>query len=284
MSERVIFTNSQGLSVELGNEGPFILTKIEGTGAVNVDIQTQKSPYQDGVSYIGNTLEPRPLSIEVMVLAENLHEMAKHRHKLLQVFNPKLEQGKLIYQLGNIKREIKAISELAPVFPENKDFKDTMQQGLIQLYCPDPFWLDNFEISEEITTWIGGISFPLRLPTTFAMAGPRIINIVNNGDVKTPVKIEIYGPATNPKITLRETGEFIRIKDTLTADDVVVITTEFGNKRVEKNGQNAFNILDLPDSTFFNLQVGDNVIEFTTEDVSNNANAKISYRNRYLGV
>ena len=282
--EKLIFTNSRGQSVELGNEAPFILTEIEGTGSVNVNIQSQKSPYQDGSTYLDNTLEPRPISIEVMLLADTIGEMTENRHRLLKVFNPKLGPGRLVYQLGNIKRKIEAISELAPVFPENKDFKDTMQQGLIQLYCPDPFWLDNFEISEEITTWIGGISFPLRLPTTFAMAGPRIINIVNNGDVKTPVKIEIYGPATNPKITLRETGEFIRIKDTLTADDVVVITTEFGNKRVEKNGQNAFNILDLPDSTFFNLQVGDNVIEFTTEDVSNNANAKISYRNRYLGI
>lgn len=282
--ERIIFINSKGQSVELGDSAPYILTEIQGMGAVNVNIYTQKSPYQDGTSYLGNTLEPRSLSIEIMILADTMEEMIEKRRNLIQVFNPKLDEGTLVYEIGGIRREIKAISELAPVFPENKDFKDTMQQGLIQLYCPDPFWLDNFEISEEITTWIGGISFPLRLPTTFAMAGPRIINIVNNGDVKTPVKIEIYGPATNPKITLRETGEFIRIKDTLTADDVVVITTEFGNKRVEKNGENAFNILDLPDSTFFSLQVGDNVIEFTTEDETNNANVKISYRNRYLGI
>ena len=282
--EKITFINSKGESVELGNDGPFILTKIEGTGAVNVDIQTQKSPFQDGEIYIDNRLEPRSLSIEIMVLAEDKEEMTKNRRKLLQVFNPKLGPGKLIYEFGNNRKEIEAISELAPVFPDAGDFKDTMQPGLIQLYCPNPFWLDSFEISEEITTWIGGISFPLRLPTTFAIAGSRIINVVNNGDVETPIKIEIFGPATNPKITLRETGEFIRIKDTLTADDIVTITTEFGNKRVEKNGQNAFHILDLPDSTFFSLQVGDNVIKFTTEDVSNNANTKISYRNRYLGV
>lgn len=260
------------------------MTKIEGTGAVDVNIQSQKSPYQDGSTYLDNTLEPRPISIEVMLLADTIGEMTENRHRLLKVFNPKLGPGRLVYQLGNIKREIEAISELAPVFSDAGDFKDTMQPGLIQLYCPNPFWLDEFETSEEIITWIGGMRFPLRLPTKFSMAGPKIINVINDGDVETPIKLEIYGPATNPKITLRETGEFIRIKDTLTADDIVTITTEFGNKRVEKNGQNAFHILDLPDSTFFSLQVGDNVIEFTIEDVSNNANVKISYRNRYLGV
>ena len=105
-----------------------------------------------------------------MVLAEDKEEMMKNRRKLLQVFNPKLGEGKLIYEYGNIKREIRAISELAPVFPDAGDFKDTMQPGLIQLYCANPFWLDNFEISEEIITWIGGISFPLRLPTKSSTA------------------------------------------------------------------------------------------------------------------
>lgn len=65
---------------------------------------------------------------------------------------------------------------------------------------------------------------------------------------------------------------------------MVTITTEFGNKRVEFNGENAFNILDLPSSKFFSLQVGDNVLELMTEDESDNVNVKVSYRNRYIGV
>lgn len=282
--EKVTFINTRGQSLELGNDAPFILTKIEGTGAVNVNIQSQKSPYQDGVSYQGNTLEPRLLSIEVMLVAENIEEMMIYRRKMLNIFNPKPGEGTLIYEIGGIRREIKVISELAPVFPDDKNFKETMQPGLIQLYCPNPFWLDESETSEEIVNWIGGISFPLRLPTRFAMAGPKIINIINDGDVETPIKLEIYGPATRPKITLKETGEYLRINKILTADDVVTITTEFGNKRVEFNGENAFNILDLPSSKFFSLQVGDNVLELMTEDESDNVNVKVSYRNRYIGV
>lgn len=282
--ETMTFTNSKGQSVELGNNPPFILTKIEGTGAVDVNIQSQKSPYQDGSTYLDNTLEPRPISIEVMLLADTIGEMTENRHRLLRVFNPKLGPGRLVYQLGNIKREIEAISELAPVFSDAGDFKDTMQPGLIQLYCPNPFWLDEFETSEEIITWIGGMRFPLRLPTEFATAGDKIINVINSGDVETPIKLEICGPATKPKITKRETGEYLRIKEELTSDDVVVITTDFGNKRVELNGDNAFNILDLPDSKFFNLDIGDNVIELTTDDITNNANVKMSYRNRYIGI
>lgn len=284
--ERITFINSRGQSIQLGNDGPFILTKIEGTGAVNVDIQTSKSPYQDGVSYHGNTLEPRLLSIEVMLLAETMEEMINHRRTISRVFNPKLSEGTLIYEIGNIRREIKAISELAPVFPESEDirtFKEYMQPGLIQLYCPSPFWLDDFEASEEIITWIGGMTFPLRLPTAFSMAGEKAINIINNGDVGAPVTIKITGTATNPKITNNTIGEYIKINRTLTIDDTLVITTAFGDKRVELNGDNVFHYIDMG-STFFNLEIGDNLIELQTDEVSDTANIELSYRNRYIGI
>ena len=110
-----MFVNSRGQSIQLGNDAPFILTKIEGTGAVNVDIQSQKSPYQDGVSYQGNTLDPRPLSIRVMLIAENIEEMMIYRRKILNIFNPKLGEGILIYEIGGINREIKAIIIRLPI-------------------------------------------------------------------------------------------------------------------------------------------------------------------------
>ena len=256
--EKITFINSKGQSVELGNDGPFILTKIEGLGAVNAAIQTQKSPFQDGETYIDNTLEPRSISIEIMILADDAEEMMINRRKMLQVFNPKLGEGKLIYEYGNIKREIEAISELAPVFPNAGDFKDTMQPGLIQLYCPNPFWLDTFIESEEMADWVGGLRFPLQLPMMFAGRSTRQSTIVyNSGDVETPVIIEFIGPAINPKIIKTNTGEYIKVNREIAANEKLIITTEFGNKKVilenteTKEEVNAFGWIDLG-STFSN--------------------------------
>lgn len=281
--EKVTFINSQGFSVELGGEKPFILTKIEGTGAVNATLQTEKSYSQDGVTYIDNTLEPRSLSIEIMLLADNEKKMAKERHRLARIFNPKLGKGRIRYELGEIKREIEVIPELAPTFPYAGDFQETMQPGLIQLYCPSPFWLDVEDTIDEIVTWIGGMQFPLQLPTAFATKGPKKINIINQGDVEAPVTVEFRGPATNPKITNHTVGKYIQVNKTLAAEDVLVITTHFGNKRVEINGQNVFNWIDL-DSTFWMLQVGDNVVEYTSDDQVEPASVKITFRNRFVGV
>lgn len=274
---KLIYTNQRGGSIELGQSAPFFVTKIEGFSDVENNISTHQSFNQDGESVTNERLESRHLTIQGEYF---FYDRQEGRDKLIKTFNPKLN-GVLKYINGSTIKEIKCKPEQSPtVISTNK----STVPYVINLMAPVPFWLDEYDQSQEIVTWIGGFSFPLRLPTRFSMAGPKIINIVNDGDVETPITIEIFGPATKPKILLRETGEYLRIKEVLASDDVVTITTEFGNKRVELNGENAFNILDLPASKFFSLQVGDNVLELTTEDESDSVKVKVSYRNRYIGV
>ncbi|HHX82458.1 MAG TPA: phage tail family protein [Pseudomonadaceae bacterium] len=281
--EQITYTNKRGQSVVLGDSAPYILTKLEGAGAVQADIQTQKAPYQDGVTHINTLLEPRSLSIELTVLGADEAETYARRRKLVQVLNPKLGAGVLRYEVGGIVREIEAVPELAPVFPPDRVHGDVMQPGLLQLLCPSPFWMEAYTESEEIVTWIGGLRFPWRLPSRFAMKGPKIINIVNQGDVETPVRIEFRGPATNPRVTNQTSGEYIQVNRELLHGDLLVIATDFGAKRVEINGQNVFNWIDLG-STFWQLQVGDNVIEYSSDDPVEAATVSISYRTRYVGI
>lgn len=291
--ERITFINSKGQSIQLGNDAPFILTKIEGTGAVNVNIQSSKSPYQDGVSYHGNTLEPRSLSIEIMIIAENIEEMMNYRRKLSNIFNPKLDEGTLIYEIGDIKREIKAISELAPVFPNAGDFKDTMQPGLIQLYCPNPFFQDIYETKEEVAIWRGLFEFPLEIVEEGIELGYRepslIVNVFNKGDVPCGMRIVFKALATvvNPSLFNVNTREYFKINKTMQAGEIITVTTHFQNKRVElnKNGvtSNAFNWIDL-ESTFLQLDVGDNLFRYDADEGIENLEVSIYYTPQYLGV
>ena len=281
--EKLIFENSKGQVIEIGDTRPFILTKLEGMGGVNVNIRTQKSPFQDGKGYISNDLEPRVIFATLTIVADTEEQMVEHRKTISSIFNPKLGQGRLTYQRADVKRSIDIISEVTPTFPDAEDFKDNQQVCGLQLYGAIPFLEDMTLSSNEIVQWIGGMKFPLILPTQFATAGQNKINIVNTGDVETPITIEITGRATNPTLTNTLTGEFIRVKTILDETDKLIVTTEFGNKRVEKNGVNVFNYIDL-NSTFMNLQEGDNVLEFTTDNNLDDAMVKITYRNRYMGV
>lgn len=94
--QKIIFTNSRGQSITLGNTRPFILTKIEGTGCPNTTILTSKAPGQDGKSCHGSLLEERILPITAAIVGEDMEDMYRKRQELCSIFNPKIH-GKLTY-------------------------------------------------------------------------------------------------------------------------------------------------------------------------------------------
>ncbi len=283
--DSIIITNQKGESITLGRRAPYFLEKIDGVGEVGVSIESQKAPYQDGSTYIDNTLENRVISIEGMIITKSDPDALLVARRLMQrVLNPKTGEVIITYQQRDQVREIKGIAETTPVFPGGQGNKGLYyQKFLLHLLCPQPFWLDSYTESKEIVTWLGGMTFPWILPSGFAMKGSPIINIVNKGDVETPVRIEFKGPATNPKIINQTTSEYIQVRRELTYGDVLIITTDFGAKRVKINNQNVFNWIDL-DSSFWQLQVGDNIIEYSSDDPVEPATVTINYRNRYIGM
>lgn len=290
--EKVTFINSKGQSIQLGNDAPFILTSIENTGAVNANIQSQKSPYQDGESYIDNTLEPRYIPIKITILAESIDEMMDYRRKTINVFNSKLGLGDLIYEIGGVKRTIRAMSELAPFFPDAGDFKDAMQEGLINLYAPNPFWLDPNTYREEIAIWRGSFEFPLEIPFEGIEMGYRepslIVNIENKGDVQCGMTIQFKALASvkNPSIFNINTREYFKITKIMEAGEIIIVTTQHGNKKVISNKNGIIRSEKDWDytSTFLQLDVGDNLLRYDAEDGIDNLEMSISYIPQYLGV
>lgn len=283
--EDITITNQKGESVCLGRQGPFFLEKVGGLGELGVGIESQKAPYQDGSTYINNTLENRALSMEGMIITKsNPGAVPTERRRMQRVLNPKLGEVVIAYRRGEAVKEIRGIAESTPVFPEGRGLKGHhYQKFLLHLICHQPFWLDQYTESREIVTWIGGMTFPLSLPSRFAMKGMPVINVFNKGDVKTPVEIKFQGPATNPKIANRTIGEYIQVRKNLSSGDTLLVTTDFGAKRVEINGVNAFHHIDL-NSIFWQLQPGDNIVKYTSDEPSEPAAVVISYRNRYVGV
>ncbi len=283
--DSIIITNQKGESINLGRQGPFFLEKIEGVGEVGVSIESQKAPYQDGSTYIDNTLENRAINIEGTIITKsNPDALLAARRRMQRVLNPKTGEVIITYQQRDQVKEITGIAETTPVFPGGQGSKGLYyQKFLLHLLCHQPFWVDSYIESREIVTWIGGMAFPWILPSRFAMKGLPVINIVNKGDANTPVRIEFKGPATNPKICNHTTGEYIQVKRKLVPSDMLTVTTDFGAKRVEINGENAFHWIDL-NSTFWQLQPGDNIVEYSSDEPTEPAAVVISYRNRYVGV
>lgn len=287
--EKLVFMNNRGQSIELKNSGPFLLTKIEGTGSPKTTLLTSKAPNQDGKSYHGSLLEERILPIEGAIIGDSIEDVYRKRKELCSIFNPKIP-GTLTYINNYGQYRVDCVIEDSPVFKEKTA---NIQDFLIQVYCPNPYWLDTIEYKEEIASWIGDFEFSLEILEAGIEVGHResnlIVNVNNEGDVECGMRIEFKALATvvNPSLLNIYTQEYLKIKRTLQVGDKLVISTHFSNKKVElvRSGvvTNVFNYIDL-NSTFLQLDIGDNLFRYDAENGIDNLEVSIYYRPQYIGV
>ena len=283
--ETVTFTNSRGESLLLGTSKPFYLERISGTGGVPGDLLSTKSPYQDGSSFIDMQLADRPINISGGIIARSRQEMYQYRRDFMRILNPKLGLGTLVYTNSYRSYSIKALAEGTQEYDERIVNNQPLN---INYVCPDPYFTDVTQISKGLRFEEGGLTFPLRLPTQFAFSSYRGV-FQNDGDVETPVEIHYKGPALNPVVTNETTGEYIKVKYDLSEDDVLVISTAFGRKRVEVvnpdgTRTNVFHWIDLG-STFFQLALGQNTLIYDSDREGDRAVATVTiiWNNRYGG-
>jgi hypothetical protein len=135
----------------------------------------------------------------------------------------------------------------------------------------------------------GGMKYPIKFEgdgVTFASKG-AVSAITISGDVPSPIRAEFKGGATTPKLTLSNTGEFIKVNITLEDTEELVITTDYGNKLVNKKNADgsltSANHLISNDSTFITLPIGDNTLTFSA-DAGDNVEVYIYWYNWYMGV
>ncbi len=282
--DSIIITNQNGESITLGNQAPYFLETIDGVGEVPVTIESQKAPKQDGSTYLDNMLDNRAISIEGTIITKGSPDAVLAARRLMQrVLNPKLGEVTITYHQGNQVKEITGIAESTPIFPSGQGSKGLYyQKFLLHLICHQPFWLDTYYESREMSYLMGGIQFRLMLPTMFSYRGFKR-RAINGGDVTTPVEIEFKGPAVNPTVSNLTTGEFIKVNRELEEEDVLTVNTAFGHKYVKINGQNAFHYIDL-NSVFWQLVPGGNALSYTSNNDSIKTRVLVKWKNRYVGL
>ena len=290
--EKLTYTNAKGQSIEMAQSFPIFLKSFTGTGDLGFDVQQDKAPFQDGTTYLDSVSDKRNPAIQLVIISNSQQELNAQRLMLGKVFNPKLGKGILKYENDDISKEIEVYLESSPKYPVGSENKGNLFQNvLIETVAPLPFWLDIFKTTEFLAAVIPLFQFELEIDgdgIEFGSFSDGVVDIENIGDVSTPVKIEFFGPVTDPRITNETTGEFIELITPLLEGEKMTITTAFGNKRVEitkVNGtiENAFQSINL-ESSFFQLVTGTNRINFTASAGSEDAELTITYRNRYVAV
>ena len=216
-------------------------------------------------------------------------QIALERRRITNVCNPLNKTIKMTVTLNDdsvYHRDITFTS--APLFPTGFENRNRDWQKVQLLFTANnPFWYAESEIMETFQGVVPLFTFPFTMSPSNPVYFGNIIpskTATNDGQVEAPVVIEIKGACVNPMIKNETTQEFIAFKNlTMTANDVLVIDTTFGKKKVELNGNNVFNKLDFA-STFFNLRIGDNSIDFSDQAGSTATTIHFIYRNLYITI
>ena len=246
---------------------------------------------QHGNTHINALMESFDGELIFIIYTRNMRpdEIATARRKITNICNPLNGTITMTVTLNNdeaFNRDITFTS--APSFPIGLDNRNNDWQKVQLLYeANNPFWYAEAEIVESFQGVEPLFNFPFTMSPTAPIIFGQVIPskvAINEGQVAAPVVIEINGSCVNPRITNETTGEFIAFKDlTMTANQTLVIDTTFGQKRVELDEENVFNKLDF-NSTFFNLAIGENSIDFSDETGNPEATIHFIYKNLYVTI
>ena len=282
----LVYTNPLGVSLTLYKD-PYLITTLDGLDLPTVDEQEQKAPYQDGTTYLDALFEPRTIVVTGAIInVQQLGPIFTDRAAILSCLNPKNGPGTLTYTNDNAVYTTVATVSLAH-FP-NKLATEPFQKFQIQFYCNDPYWYAGTGSSAILAIVTGGLTFPITFPITFGTyVGITLVAAPNVGDSVTPVILTITGPCANPTVTNTTTGELIRCNITLGVGDVLIINTKFGSKSVVLNAasgglSNQMSTLDST-STFWQLAIGNNQIQFSDDVQIGPETCTVSWFNRFSG-
>lgn len=286
--EELIFTSGRG-TVKICGVPPYILVSFDA-GAPKSNLITTTAPGQDGKTVESQLLEERTPSITLAIHGDSVEDLYQRRRKLFAIFSPKLS-GTLQYTNDAGTRAIPCIVDGEPT---TKDRIGCGQQILIQLFCPDPYWLDTEETKAAMALWMGDFEFPLEIPEDSGIElGHRmsnlIINAFNPGDVACGIRIEFTALATvvTPSLLNVNTRELMKVKRTMESGDKLIISTAFGNETVRliHGGveTNAMNYIDI-ESDFLQLAPGDNLLRYDADSGIDNLECAIYYTPKYMGA
>lgn len=286
---KLIYTGPYGGQITIGPP-PYLLDSFD-PGNPQVQFATSKAPGQDGVTVEDAPLDPRPIQITVYVCASSPADLYAKSRALQSAFSAK-QDGTLQYSNDAGTRVIPCRMQYIPTV---KDPEGLSQQVLVQLYAPGPYWRDVAETVKYLSTWIGDLQFPISIPAEGIEFGHKaqslIVNALNPGDAPCGMRVELTADATvvNPYLFNVYTGEKIRVKQTLSAGDKLIVNTELGAEAVTlaqgRAETSVWNWLDVPDAAdFIQLDPGDNFLRYGADSGMDNLEMSIYYTPKYLGA
>lgn len=281
------------LTLDMVSTPDYVLNSVDW-GTVESTHHSYKYVNQIGVYVTGTSLETRNVSVQGWIIADNEMQMTQRKRILNGFFNP--QQAIDLFYSSYVLRFLPSSSvKYSATVAENNE---VVCKFKIEGLCPDPLFAEKTESKVAAASTIGKFHFPLCISKTldppggvlFGLRQPSlIIAIENKGSVSVGMKIvfKATGTLVNPMLVNVNTQQYYKINKTMVAGEQITIDTIIGEKSVKGlvNGteSNYFKYRDL-DSTWLQLDVGDNLFRYDSDSNIGNLEVFIYYSNKYLEV
>lgn len=279
----ISYTNELGQTLELDESPDYALIHITGTNPPNASISTSRIVNFDGSNYVGSVLNSRNIVLALLIKGD----IETNRLRLYDIFKVK-RKGTLNYQGASDELRIEAYTESIEVNPMSKPII-----AMISLICPKPYFEAIHSTTQNITSVVPRLKFPLENNSSGVELGilqtNKAVNIINTGDTQIGMMIRFraIGAVNKPKLINTQTLESIELDTAMQAGDMISVSTEIGQKRIELDRNsvvsNIFNTL-VPGSKFLNLYEGDNILYGTAQSGFESLLIEVEYRTKVIGV
>lgn len=263
-------------------ESIYQIISIVGLNPPNAQINTSKIAGLDGSQFNSSTLNERNIVITIKINGD----VERNRIALYRFFRNK-EWCKFYYKNGTRDVYIEGYVETVEVDLFSQS--ETMQ---ISILCPSPYFKDANEIIDDISKALGAFEFPFAInvnnPIEISTINTtKITNVYNDSESETGVIIEIDVLGAVNKILIRntQTGKTFTLNYNFIKNDKIIIDTNKGNKSIYliRNAQrtNIFTSM-RKGSTFFQLDIGDNLFSYLADDGATDELVNIRFRHYTL--
>jgi len=284
-----------GIIIEFSNTSDTyrLISINSGLPDAPVTHMTRQAPYQDGLSRIDTHFEPRIVNFDVMVMAPTFADLEYAVKNLTLALNPMPGPGYLIYTYDDGTEYILYCIRNSPM-QQSGVGNDRHRLVSIDLVAHDPFI---YSYPSTITYFFAGdpLVYPYEYPFTYP-TGTAQQTVMNEGDIASEVTIVLTGAVVNPVITRTWADQYgvittdsLSFTLTMTAGEVLTITTGFGNNTIRLlhdtglYDTNPFQYLN-PGSTFWRLVTGINTIAVTSTSISAGTITTVETMSKFSGV
>ncbi len=270
-----------GTTATFNDGGPLVIEEVTGWDSPNIRTRIEDLPQDDGAADSNSYMGQRPWTISGKV---NAGSAAVRNQQVLAL--------QTIYQ-GGLRGRVTAKStpsglEPMQVTARTENFR--LRGGYVKDFSfafisADPRAYSQTLQSAQSTGGIGGTgaAWPWAWPVNWGggTGTTGSVSVTNTGNTASPPLLQVLGPVSNPTIKNVTTGETIYLDNlTLLSGEYVTLDVA-AHTAVRNNGVNVYDRVRFPDSRWWKLQPGANVLELRAFTSSAGSRLDIFYRSAW---